>query len=125
MRTYFMYGPLLAWRQQKMTFTLTFFFSLLVNAMEEELSLALPAFLDPTDSVDILPRDLDSILNDDLLERAESMELLNWTTANADAEIHDPRIDRRMYTGEQWITPGKNKWANIVRHPTPHKSDTF
>ena len=60
--------------------------------MEEELALALSAFLDPTDSVDILPQDLDSILNDDLLERAESLELLNWTTVSAaDSEFNDPR----------------------------------
>ena len=75
--------------------------------MEEELSLALPAFLDPSDSVDIHPADLDQILNDDLLERVESTELLNWTNEDVDSRtfrVSDPM--GRPISGEQWITPG-------------------
>lgn len=73
--------------------------------MEDELALALPAFLDPTESVDIHERDLDSILNDDVLERAESMELLNWTSENDDRAFR-MGPNGQPDNGNQWITPG-------------------
>lgn len=80
-------------------------FRLLVNAMEGELALALPAFLDPTENVDIHELDLDSILNDDVLERAESMELLNWTSEDDRAFRMGP--NGQPINGDQWVTPGK------------------
>ena len=76
--------------------------------MEEELSLAMPAFFDPTERVDIDPRDLDAILNDDLLERAESMELLNWTSTDPRTFMAGGGHDHfhQPIMGDQWVTPG-------------------
>lgn len=78
-------------------------FRLLVNAMEDELAMALPAFLDQSENVDIHDYDLDTILNDDVLERAESIELLNWKNDDR-AFLMGP--NGRPLSGEQWITPG-------------------
>lgn len=71
--------------------------------MEDELAMALPAFLDPSENVDIHDHDLDKILNDDVLERAESIELLNWKNDDR-AFLMGP--NGRPLSGEQWITPG-------------------
>ena len=73
--------------------------------MEDELALALPAFLDPSDDVDIHEHDLDAILNDDVLERAESIELLNWNSDNDDRAFRMGPNGRPL-SGEQWIRPG-------------------
>ena len=87
-------------------FMLFCLFSLLVNAMEEQLSLALPAFLDPSDSVDIHPQELDAILNDEILERAESMELLNWASDDNHRTFRISEGPNGATMGEQWVTPG-------------------
>lgn len=76
-----------------------------MNAMEDELALALPAFLDPSEDVDIDDHDLDAILNDDVLERAESIELLNWNSDNDDRAFRMGPNGRPL-SGKQWIRPG-------------------
>ena len=70
--------------------------------MEEELGLAMPAFMDPSDNADIPESELENILDDDLLERADSTDLLNWTIDERTFAVHDGRA----VGGEQWITPG-------------------
>ena len=72
--------------------------------MEEELGLAMPAFLDPSQDSDIPESELENILDDDVLERADSTELLNWTIDERTFAVHDGRA----VGGDQWITPGKN-----------------
>lgn len=73
--------------------------------MEEELSLALPAFFDPSEYVDIRSDELNEILNDDLLERAESVELLNWTN-DGPFSVTPMDADGRPLSCGQWIAPG-------------------
>eukprot|EP00112_Aurelia_sp_Birch-Aquarium-sp1_P000737 Seg1071.2 transcript_id=Seg1071.2/GoldUCD/mRNA.D3Y31 product=Afadin protein_id=Seg1071.2/GoldUCD/D3Y31 len=70
-------------------------FRLLVLAMEDELVLAMPAFLDPSESADIPEYELDSILDDELLERADSTDLLNWTSDERTFPVHDGRPIRK------------------------------
>ena len=71
--------------------------------MEEELGLAMPAFLDPSQDADIPESELENILDDDVLERADSTDLLNWTIDERTFAVHDGRA----VGGDQWITPGK------------------
>ena len=71
-------------------------------AMEDELALAMPAFLDPSENADIPENELDHILDDDMLERAESSDLLNWTSD----ERTFPVQDGRPISGHHWVTPG-------------------
>ena len=88
-----------------MAFKLPTFLSyrrLLVLAMEEELGLAMPAFLDPSQDADIPENELENILDDDVLERADSTDLLNWTIDERTFAVHDGRA----ISGDQWITPG-------------------
>ncbi len=70
--------------------------------MEDELALAMPAFLDPSEHVDIPEQELEHILEDDMLERAESSDLLNWTSD----ERTFPVQDGRPISGHHWVTPG-------------------
>ena len=70
--------------------------------MEDELVLAMPAFLDPSESADIPEYELDSILDDELLERADSTDLLNWTSDERTFPVHDGR----PISGDHWVTPG-------------------
>ncbi|XP_065650101.1 afadin isoform X2 [Hydra vulgaris] len=112
-------GPLTQTAQAILAQSIQEAFALLVNAMEEQLSLALPAFLDPSDTVDIHPEELDAILNDEVLERAESTELLNWTS---DDNHRTFRINDGPYggtVGEQWITPA----LRIKHHGVPIMAD--
>ena len=80
--------------------------------MEDELNVAMEAFLDPSENVDIRPHDLDDILNDDLLERADSRDLLNWTADERTFHVKNGR------PGDQWISPGKIKNVQVVCHQT-------
>ena len=70
--------------------------------MEDQLGLAMSAFLDPSETADIPENELDHILEDDLLERAESSDLLNWTSDERTFPVHDGR----PITGEHWVSPG-------------------
>lgn len=77
--------------------------------MEEELGLAMSAFLDPSENADIPEHELDNILDDDLLERAESSDLLNWTVDERTFAVHDGRA----VSGDQWVTPGTLCYSGI------------
>ncbi|XP_057307397.1 afadin-like isoform X2 [Hydractinia symbiolongicarpus] len=111
-------GPLTKSAQAILAQSIQEAFALLVNAMEEELSLALPAFFDPSEYVDIRSDELNEILNDDLLERAESVELLNWTN-DGPFSVTPMDADGRPLSSGQWIAPG----ARIRHNGSPVMAD--
>eukprot|EP00111_Clytia_hemisphaerica_P006331 TCONS_00018348-protein len=113
-------GPLTQSAQAILAQSIQESFALLVNAMEDELALALPAFLDPSEEVDIHEHDIDAILNDDVLERAESVELLNWNSDNDDRAFRMGPNGRPL-SGEQWIRPA----ARIHQNGAPEMADVL